>query len=66
MVRWQFLTTSVLGLICLVLSIAAIISGKSNQRLQAEVQTQLTTLNQERDLVRQRVEKMLHQIDELL
>jgi hypothetical protein len=29
-------------------------------------QTQLNTLNQERDAVRQRVEKMLQQMDELL
>ena len=29
-------------------------------------QTQITTLNQERDVVRQRVEKMLQQMDELL
>jgi len=29
-------------------------------------QTQITTLNQERDAVRQRVEKMLQQMDELL
>ena len=38
----------------------------AHNQAQADVQTQLTTLNQERDLVRQRVEKMLHQIDELL
>ena len=38
----------------------------THNQAQADVQTQLTTLNQERDLVRQRVEKMLHQIDELL
>jgi uncharacterized coiled-coil DUF342 family protein len=37
-----------------------------HNQAQADAQTQLTTLNQERDLVRQRVEKMLHQIDELL
>ena len=30
------------------------------------VETELTTLNKERDQVRLRVEKMLHQIDELL
>jgi hypothetical protein len=29
-------------------------------------QTQITTLNQEREAVRLRVEKMLHQMDELL
>jgi chromosome segregation ATPase len=30
------------------------------------IETELTTLNKERDAVRQRVEKMLEQIDELL
>ncbi len=33
---------------------------------QSTAQTQLNTLNQERDAVRQRVEKMLQQMDELL
>ncbi|HXC96417.1 MAG TPA: hypothetical protein VNU92_12005 [Edaphobacter sp.] len=36
---------------------------KSNARA---AETELTTLNKERDQVRQRVEKMLQQIDELL
>jgi hypothetical protein len=36
---------------------------KSNTRA---IETELTTLNKERDQVRLRVEKMLHQIDELL
>jgi hypothetical protein len=36
---------------------------KANARA---VETELTTLNKERDQVRLRVEKMLHQIDELL
>ena len=31
-----------------------------------EAQSSITTLNKERDQVRQRVEKMLHQMDELL
>jgi chromosome segregation ATPase len=38
-------------------------SYKSNSRA---IETELTTLNKERDAVRLRVEKMLHQIDELL
>ncbi|MCU1322305.1 MAG: hypothetical protein JWM43_1954 [Acidobacteriaceae bacterium] len=38
----------------------------SQQEIQISNESQLTTLNQERDAVRQRVEKMLHQIDELL
>ena len=43
---------------------------EAEQASQAEAlsvaQAQLSTLNQERDAVRQRVEKMLHQMDELL
>ena len=38
----------------------------SQQEIQVTNESQLTTLNQERDVVRQRVEKMLQQIDELL
>ena len=38
-------------------------SYKSNARA---IETELTTLSKERDQVRLRVEKMLHQIDELL
>jgi chromosome segregation ATPase len=38
-------------------------SYKSNARA---IETELTTLNKERDAVRLRVEKMLHQMDELL
>jgi hypothetical protein len=38
----------------------------SQQEIQIANESQLTTLNQERDAVRLRVEKMLHQIDELL
>ena len=38
-------------------------SYKSNARV---IETELTTLSKERDQVRLRVEKMLHQIDELL
>jgi hypothetical protein len=38
----------------------------SQSEAQAAAEAQLTTLNQERDAVRQRVEKMLQQMDELL
>ena len=43
--RWQFLTTSGLGLICVCLSIAVIISGKSNQNLQSDLQAQQIEIN---------------------
>ncbi len=38
----------------------------AQQETQSSTESQLNTLNQERDAVRQRVEKMLQQIDELL
>jgi hypothetical protein len=38
----------------------------SQSEAEAAVEAQLTTLNQEREAVRQRVEKMLQQMDELL
>ena len=38
----------------------------SQQQTQSSTESQLNTLNQEREVVRQRVEKMLQQIDELL
>ncbi len=38
----------------------------AQQETQNSTESQLNTLNQERDAVRQRVEKMLQQIDELL
>jgi uncharacterized protein involved in exopolysaccharide biosynthesis len=41
------------------------LTAKQGEAL-AAAQTQLNTLNQERDAVRQRVEKMLQQMDELL
>jgi hypothetical protein len=36
------------------------------QREKAAAESQVAALNQERDAVRQRVERMLHQMDELL
>ena len=47
---------------------AASLREQLNELTQASTtaQTQITTLNQERDAVRQRVEKMLQQMDELL
>ena len=45
MSRWQFITTSLLGLLCLVLSIATIRSGKANQKLQADLQAQQIEIN---------------------
>ena len=43
--RWQFLTTTGLGLVCLVLSIATIVSGRANQNLQAQLQAQQVEIN---------------------
>ena len=43
--RWQFLTTAGLGIICVILSIAVIISGRANQKLQAELQNQQVEIN---------------------
>ncbi len=43
--RWQFFTTSGLALLCVILSIWVIFSGKTNQRLQAELQAQQIEIN---------------------
>jgi hypothetical protein len=43
--RWQFALTTLLGLICIGLSVAVIISGRSNQTLQTEIQAQQIEIN---------------------
>ena len=45
---------------------AAISQMESAQREKEAVESQVAVLNDERDGVRQRVERMMHQIDELL
>ena len=45
MSRLQFLITSILGLVCLLLSVIVIIYGRSNQKLQAQVQAQQVEIN---------------------
>ena len=43
--KWQLLTATVLAFVCVALSVSAVISGKANQNLQAEVQAQQTEIN---------------------
>jgi hypothetical protein len=43
--QWQFMTTVMLAGLCLLLSVASIISGKANQNLQAQVQAQQIEIN---------------------
>ena len=45
MKRWEFLTSLVLGILCLGLSIGAIATGRANQRLQVELQAQQAEIN---------------------
>jgi hypothetical protein len=45
MARWQFVVALILGLICVGLSGALIVSGQSNQGLQAELQAQQIEIN---------------------
>ncbi len=45
MKRWQFFIVLGLALVCLGLSVAAVISGRANQKLQAELQTQQAEIN---------------------
>ena len=45
MTRWQFLLTTLLSLVCLGLSIAVILSARTNQKLQAEIQGQQMEIN---------------------
>jgi predicted Holliday junction resolvase-like endonuclease len=41
----QYLISVVLGVVCLVLSVSAIVSGKANTRLQQELQAQQIEIN---------------------
>jgi hypothetical protein len=45
MTRWQFLCALILGAICVGLTAAVIVSSKSNQELQLELQTQQIEIN---------------------
>ncbi len=45
MARWQFVFAVILGLICVGLSGAVIVSSKSNQDLQVELQAQQIEIN---------------------
>ena len=45
MTRLQFLLATLLGLICLGLSIAVIVSARTNQKLQTEIQVQQIEIN---------------------
>ena len=45
MTRLQFVLTTILALICVGLSVAAIISARTNQKLQAEIQAQQIEIN---------------------
>ena len=40
MSRFQFVLASILGAICIILAVAVIVAGRSNQSLQAQLQAQ--------------------------
>ena len=42
---WQFFTTIALSAICLVLAVSAVIAGRANQSLQANLQAQQIEIN---------------------
>jgi hypothetical protein len=42
---WQYFITIALGVLCVGLSVAAVFSGKQNQKLQGELQLQQATIN---------------------
>ncbi|HEY2711267.1 MAG TPA: hypothetical protein VGI60_02035 [Chthoniobacterales bacterium] len=43
--RWQFLLLLVLGIVCICLSVVAILFARQNQKLQSEIQLQQATIN---------------------
>jgi Na+-translocating ferredoxin:NAD+ oxidoreductase RnfG subunit len=43
--RWQFLLLLVLGIVCICLSVVAIVFAGENQKLQNEIQVQQATIN---------------------
>jgi Na+-translocating ferredoxin:NAD+ oxidoreductase RnfG subunit len=43
--RWQFLLLLVLGIVCICLSVVAIVFAGENQKLQNEIQLQQATIN---------------------
>lgn len=45
MKQWQFLTLTALSAICVALSLVAVTSGKSNQKLQTDLQLQQAEIN---------------------